>query len=564
MRTSRRMLKQVRRALVAALAFSSCISLLMLATPLYALQVFQAVLLAGRLETVMVLTLITAAAIATLAILEGVRDAILLRAGLWLDHNMGEHILRDGLTRGAPATELTQDAEALQQFRSFLTSGAAVTVLDAPWVPAFLCVLALIHPMIGAIAIGAAGLLLGTAFLQIRLTLHLARLSDNAQERSKSWILASAGNTKLASALGLTDGLAAQWERVNRPQIGAMYAIGKRTGAMTAFARLIPAAAQVALFGAGGWLVTNNELSPAALVASVLLLARALAPLAQVNGTMQDLLAACRGYQRLKALPVDAISQSVSAVPPHGVITLTDVTYYHPGRSAASLQNVSLSLQPGECLVISGPNGSGKSTLAAIIAGAAVPAAGVADLDGFAIAKWQRATACPPIGYVPDEPMLLEGSVHENIARFQDASSHSVAMAAHAAGVHDSLANLPGGFDTLIGPGGSGLSLRDRRSVALARAAHGTPRVLVLDEPEMGLDQAHVRKLITALQALKDTGTSLVIATQDPRFMALGDHAAILNSGVLQTRNANFDGAHRLAPLSLAAERSAAVAAGAR
>ena len=565
MRTSRRMLKQVRRALAAALAFSGCINLLVLATPLYTLQVFQVVVPLGSLETLAVLTLITAAAIATLAILEGVRDNILLRAGLWLDHHMGEHILHDGVKRGAPASELIQDAQALERFRLFLTSGAMVPLFDIPWVPIFMCALVLMHPLIGAIAAGAALLLIGAAVLHAMLTNRLALETSMAHERSKRWWMGVAGNANLAGALGLTDGTAQQWELFNRRHIAGMYSLSKRVSTIKVLSRTIRTGAQIALYGTGAWLIVNNELAPGALVASAILLARALAPFEQLNGSLKALQAAYQGYQRLKALPADAMSPSVSAgaAVPNGVLMLTDVTYYHAGRKTPALRGVTLTLRPGECLGIVGPNGAGKSTLAAIIAGAALPASGSADLDGIAISKWQRAGGSPPIGYMPDEPVLMEGSVHDNIARFQDASSLSVAAASQLMGVHDSIAALPAGYDTVVGPSGNGLALRERRAVALARAAHGTPRTIVLDEPEIGLDGASFRKLLSALQAVKAAGVSLVIATQDPRLLALADQVAVLNGGSIQAAGTGFEVAQRMVPAQLVRGNPSAASVGA-
>ena len=227
---------------------------------------------------------------------------------------------------------------------------------------------------------------------------------------------------------------------------------------------------------------------------------------------------------------------------------MSEVSFYHPNRKTPALRGITLRLKPGECLGIVGPNGAGKSTLAAIIAGAAIPTSGSADLDGLPIAKWQRAGGPPPVGYMPDEPVLIEGTVHDNIARFQDVSALSVVEAAQQSGVHDILSGLPSGYDTGVGASGSGLALRERRAVALARALHGAPRTIVLDEPEIGLDGASFRRLLTALQALKEAGSSLVIATQDPRLLALADQVAVLNGGTIQASGTGFDVAARMTP----------------
>jgi ABC-type protease/lipase transport system fused ATPase/permease subunit len=253
-------------------------------------------------------------------------------------------------------------------------------------------------------------------------------------------------------------------------------------------------------------------------------------------GSVRAIQVAAASYRRLASLPPDAVTPNLAASgePVAGRIEIHDVTYYHPGRKAPALRAVSLAVEPGQCLGIVGPNGSGKSTLAALLGGSIIPAHGAADLDGIPIGKWQRIAASPPIGYLPDEPILIDGTVHENIARFSDAPLMAVADAAIRGGVLETLKALPLGFDTPVGPQGQALALRERRAVAFARALFRRPRIVVLDEPELGLDGPALRRLIVTLGDLKAAGTTLILATQDPRLLDLCTHIAILNGGTIQ------------------------------
>ncbi len=542
------MLKQVRRALFAAFIFSGCINLLMLATPLYTLQVFQSVVPLDSIETLVILTLITGGAILACALIEIARDMVLLRAGLWLDHELGQHILENGLKLGVSGHELRQDARALEQFKAFVTSSAITPLFDAPWIPIFLTLLVFLNPIIGGVAAIAALLLIIVTLAKGALTGRLQQESGRANERSEQWWMTVAGNGQLAGALGLAKGSAQQWETFNRAHIAAAYSLGKRTSLVKALSRTIRIGSQIAIYGVGAWLIVRTEMEPGVLVASAILLARALAPLEQLVGTMKAAQAAFAAYRRLKALPADAVVPRVADDGPgaRGEIALVDVAFYYPTRKTPALRGVSLNLAPGECLGIVGPNGAGKSTLAALIAGAILPTSGAADLDGIPIAKWQRGDGDPPVGYFPDDPLLIEGSIHENIARFGDASLISVAQAAMRAGVHETLHSLQSGYDTPVGPGGSGLALRERRAVALARAIHGSPRLVVLDEPEIGLDGVSVRRLIKVLEDLKAEGIGFAIATQDPRLLALTDKIVVLNNGAVQTQGPSAELARRM------------------
>ena len=544
------MLKDVRRACLWAFAFSAITNLLMLATPLYTLQIFDVVVPLGSIETLVIITIITAAAILALALVEIARDMILLRASVWLDHELGRHMLENGLRLGVPGHELKKDSRALEQFQGFISSPAAGVVLDAPFTPVFLLALVALNPVIGAVAIVSSGLLIAAACLQYLLTFRLQAECAEAHEKSARWWGALAASGQLAGALGLAAGGSEQWDGYNRAHAGAAYSQGKRANFVKAAARSIRIGSQIALYGLGAWLVVRNEIAPGALVASAILMARALGPLEGLVGSVKALKSVIAAYRRLKALPDDARLPGIgdAAAEVKGALSVKDVTYYYPTRSVPALRGVSLSLAPGLSLGIVGPNGSGKSTLAALLAGAILPAAGSADLDGVPVAKWQRGDHAPPIGYLPDDPMLLDGTVHDNIARFRELSLMSVARAAMRAGVHETLQGLQSGYDTPVGPQGGFLALRERRAVALARAVSGTPRLVILDEPEVGLDGASMKRLMSVLLSLKSEGVGVIVATQDPRLLALMDKVLVLSNGAVQAQGDAKEFARTLDP----------------
>ncbi len=537
MRTSRRMLRQIRRALFAAFFFSGWINILMLATPLYTLQVFESVVPLGSMETLVVLTLIAAVAILALSLLETVRDVILLRAGLWLDHELGQHILENGLKAGLSPMDLKTASRSLEQFRSYITSSAIVPWFDTPWVPIFLVLLFVLHPVIGAVATVAAFALAICALLKHALTKGIGIEGVQAQERSHHWWGTVAAKGELTGALGFTKGATNRWESFNRAHIAASYSRGKREKFVKTIARTVRIGSQIAVYGFGAWLVIRGELTPGALVASAIMMARALGPLEQLVNTVRATQTGWQAYKRLLQLPEDAnlpmVDDNGSTIT--GQLKLSDVSYYYPTRKTPALRGISLELKPGECVGIVGPNGSGKSTLASLIAGAISPTTGVVDLDGLPIAKLQRSLENPPVGYLTDEPVLIEGTVHENIASFTDVSLMSTAHSAMLAGVHETLHALPNGYDTLVGPSGSFLALRERRAVSLARAVHAHRKLIVLDEPEVGLDGSSLRRFLKVFSEIKANGTSLVIATQDPRVLTLTDKVLVLSNGTIHS-----------------------------
>lgn len=560
MRTSRRLLRQVRRTLMVAFLFSGFVNILMLATPLYILQVFETVVPTGSLETLVVLTGMVAFALLCLALIEVVRDRILLRAGLWLDHEVGRQLLDNGIKAGQSAADLNDAGRAVERLRSFITSPAILPLFDAPFVPFFVLILFVMHPAMGALAAAAAVVLFFAVITQLVTTSHLNQEATRSYTRAARWWHMIAQREAAVGALGLGPGATQQWERMNRGHVGASYAVGKRTGTLRVFARTIRTGAQTGVYAIGAWLVINGELSAGALVASAILLAKALGPLEQFVGSARAIQTGVEAYRLLKAQPADAVAPRVADDEgvPGRQLNLSDVTFYQPGRKTPAVRSVSFTLPAGQSLGIVGANGSGKSTLAGLIAGAYSPSAGSAELDGIAIVKWQRMyDGAPPIGYIPDEPVLIEGTVHDNIVRFADGSLWSAVRAAQQAGVHDILQALNNGYDTQVGPFGSGLSLREKRAVAFARAVHIAPRILVLDEPEAGLDGASLRALTQTLRSLKENGTTLVVATQDPRILRLVDKVALLNGGSLQAFGASDEMALKSTGTNGAATQSA-------
>ncbi len=356
-------MQQVRRALFAAFVLGGFISLLQLVLPLYALHVFESAIPGASLETLALLTLIATIAGLTLVCLAGARDRVLLRAGLWLDHTLGQHLIDVGSRAGTPPAELKRNADASAQFAGALVERAVVPAFDAAWLPVFLLALALLHPLMGAVAGLFALILVLAALTRAR---RLGRLGENARQTADAtatWWLA-------ATLTGPPTGAAEEWERLNRAHIAGAYALGKRSGALQDLARLVRAAAQVAIIAAGAWLVIVHELSLPALIACVLLNAALLGPLERLIVRLPALRGAMSAYRRLAALPAEAATA--------GDAPATAQSPRRPTRSA-----------PAPRLNVRGPLAVGYAAVLLFIAagmGAAYTRLGdVADLAGAAI-----------------------------------------------------------------------------------------------------------------------------------------------------------------------------------
>jgi ABC-type multidrug transport system fused ATPase/permease subunit len=312
MHTSRKLLGQVRRALVAAFVLGCLAMPLQLALPLYALHLFEGAARPISLETLALLTSIAAGGALALVCLAAARDRILLRAGLWLDHTLGRHMLENGARLGTPPAEMEKAAGALARLTGALGERSIAALFDAPWVPLLLVALVLLHPMLGAVAAASAVLLVMAMLLQGRRVRALGQQQAEAKARIAAWW--SASLPRSADHQRLNPGAPDQWERLNRAHIAAAYALGRRGVLLQDLARAASIGSLIATMAAGAWLTMAHELTAAAMFASVLITAALLAPLERLAAALPAVHSALAAYRQLRALPADAPEDEADAI----------------------------------------------------------------------------------------------------------------------------------------------------------------------------------------------------------------------------------------------------------
>jgi len=226
-----------------------------------------------------------------------------------------------------------------------------------------------------------------------------------------------------------------------------------------------------------------------------------------------------------------------------------------PGQQPfATLRGIQLSLLPGEMLAVIGPSAAGKTTLARLLVGLWPAISGKVRLDGADVYTWDKNELGPHVGYLPQGVELFEGTIAENISRFDarllagaglpngaglpkgagNPVQTSVEKAAGAVGLHEFILSLPLGYDTPVGPEGARLSGGQRQRVALARALYGEPSLVVLDEPNSSLDEAGDAALAAALRDLKVRGASVIVMTHRTSVLAMADKILMLRDGMQQ------------------------------
>ncbi|HEY5900341.1 MAG TPA: type I secretion system permease/ATPase [Burkholderiales bacterium] len=530
-----KVLAGLRPYLAFAALFSLSINLLLLAPPLYMLQVFDRVLTSRSPETLLLLTLAVALALAIMAALDVVRSYLLAAVGAALDRMLGPKVLEGLLAEAGRlgGREYTHALRDVNSLRSFLGGAGILALFDAPWLPVFVVVIALFHPLMGAMALAGALTMLTLAFVNERLTRRPLERAQAEGRRGARFIDASVRNAEVVNALGMLPAVTRRWSALNEDAL-AEHARAARSGAalsgMTKFARQ---AIQSAMLALGAYIVLEQQVTAGVMIAATILLSRALAPVEQLVGGWRNLVEARAAWRRLDELfqhkPEEEPGTALPA--PEGRLSVEGVVFGLRSAPRPILRGVGFALAPGEQLGIIGPSASGKSTLARLIVGVWRPNAGVIRLDGADVSAWPRESLGPYLGYLPQDVELFAGSVTQNIARLGEPDDALAIRAAQRAHVHELILRLPKGYDTELGEAGGALSPGQRQRIALARALYGDPRLVVLDEPNANLDQEGEQALLAALRGLKDDGVTVVLIAHRPSLLASVDKVLVLRDG---------------------------------
>ena len=525
-----------RRVWVGVAAFSAVLNLLMLAVPLYMMQIFDRVLTTGHIDTLLVLTAMVAAALIVFGLLDALRGRILARAGAWLEGELGGPVLSaavsDALRVGGGVS--AQGLRDLAAVRSYVGGPSVTPLFDAPWAPVFLAVVFLIHPLLGWIGLGGALLLAVCAVANDLTTRRRMAAANDAQAAALNEADAAVRNADTIAAMGMLPALVQRSGYTAPGGLRRQVAASDIAFAITAFAKASRFALQVAMLGVGAWLVIGVEMSPGGMIAASIVLARGLAPVEQSIGGWRAFVAARAAWRRLDDLlrrSAPAAEPGTVLPRPTGTLELEGVNYAPPGRRSAVLRGVSLRVEAGEMLGIVGPSGAGKTTLVRLIVGTLAPTVGHVRLDGADMAAWPAADRGRHVGYLPQNIELFAGTVRDNIARLGDAPDEAVIEAAKLADAHRIVLGLDAGYETRIGEGGVPISNGQRQRIALARAVFGDPALVVLDEPNAHLDGDGEWALVRALDALRERGVTVVLIAQRAPVMVKADRIVVIKDG---------------------------------
>jgi len=531
-------LQAVKGAFISAAGFSMVINLLQLVPTIYMLQLYDRVVPTGNMSTLTMLTLILMVLFITQGILEWVRSQILVRVSTRLETMLNGRLYKVAykqslFTGGQRAT--SQPLDDLTALRQFMTGNGLFAFFDAPWLPIYVAVMFMFHPLYGWAAVITSILLIIVAIVQEKSTHKILGEANMLSSSGRNLVNKNLRNAEVIESMGMLHNFQRRWLQGTEQVLVLQAQASSRAGIINAVSKLIRLSSQSLILALGAYLVIHNEISSGLMIAGSILLGRALAPIDIVIGSWKGFISARGQYSRLneilRQIPADPERMSLPA--PEGNFVLEAAVVTPPGAKVPVIKGISCSISKGDVIGVIGASGSGKSTLARALLGIWPTVSGKIRLDGADVYAWNRIELGPYIGYLPQDIELFEGTISDNIARFGDIDPEKVVNAAKMADVHELILRLPEGYDTVIGATGGNLSGGQRQRIGLARALYGDPVVVVLDEPNSNLDEQGEAALAKAIQRLKQKQVTVMVITHRNNVLANVDKLLILSEGQL-------------------------------
>jgi PrtD family type I secretion system ABC transporter len=518
--------------------FSGVINLLMLSGSLYMLQVYDRVIPSRNLATLLGLSLMVLFAYLMQGYLDALRARMLCRVATLFDAGLQDSIQTALATlplHGVKPMLMQQPLRDLDQVRAFMASMGPTAFLDMPWIPIFLIALFLFHPAIGMTALLGTFAIVAMTMLTERMSRGAARAAMDSSAQRQVLADAMQRNAEVIRALGMTERFRVRWAQVNERYLRENIRTTDVYANLGSGAKVLRYVLQSGMLGIGAYLVVADKASGGVMIASSIMMGRALAPVEVALGSWKQLVAARQGIARLR--DIFKMTARPSAPPvrlprPCRELSVQDLCVAAPGTDRSIVSSVSFSLKAGMGLALLGASASGKTSLSKALVGIWPARQGVVRLDGAAIDQWRNEDLGRHIGYLPQDVALFDGTVAENICRFEEtAPSDAILKAAQIAGVHDIILRLPEGYSTRIGQAGASLSAGQRQRIGLARAVYGDPFLVVLDEPNANLDADGENALGRAIQLLRHNNCIVIVVSHRPNALALLDMAMVLYDG---------------------------------
>lgn len=546
----KKVLSPYRKIFKSAAIFSAFLNILMLVPSIYMLEVYDKVLTSRNETTLYMLSLIMLFLFILSGYLENVRTHTISAIGDDLETSLNDRVFtatfKQNLAKmGSGDTQALND---LTTIRQFISSPALYAFFDFPWFPIYLIVIFLFNPWLGLYSVISILIVVALALINEVATKVALKKSNIELIKSNTLAAANLKNSEVIAGLGMEKNVKSRWLNVHKVFLETQRVAHNKTTNISAITKTTRMTLQSLALGIAALLVLNNQLLPGMMIASTILLGKALSPIEQIISGWKQMKNAKIAYERLSELldKYPEEKESIDLPAPVGKISVENLVSGIPGLETPVLKGVSFNLEAGDILSIIGASGAGKSNLARQLLGIWSPISGAVRLDGAEIHKWNKNKLGEHVGYVPQDVELFPGTIAENISRFGETDSEKIIEACKIADVHEMILRFPQGYNTMLGVDGNGLSGGQKQRIALARALYGNPKYIVMDEPNSNLDTAGEIALSRSLRYCKEKKITVIVISHRAEVLNVSNKMLVLVDGTVYDFGFTNDAKERL------------------
>ena len=531
-------LKSMKKIFISLGIYSFFLNILMLSAPFYMLVVYDVVMPSQNMNTLLLVTMVALMFFIGMWILDYVRSKLMIYASNKLDLILNKRLFDATFDLAAkyPNKANIQPIRDFNSIKSFMGGSAVFAFFDFPWFPIYIGLLFAFSPIYGLYGLAATAIILLLTWLNEKTTKEGLEESNADYRKAINFFENNIRNVEVVQAMGMKENLHRIWmEKYNRYLLvhtKASTTASFYSNASKSFRMM----ASSMMYGLGALLAIAGSISPGMIIAGAVLLGRALQPITQIVGTWKSFTNAKIAYGKLNELLLEfPVEEDKLTLPePKGIITFENVVTVPPLGKIQVLKGITLQIESGDIVGVIGPSAAGKSSFAKTAVGVWPPTSGHIRIDGADIHQYDSVTLGKHLGYLPQDIELFEGTIAENISRFEEnVEDEDIIEAAKLSGTHELILNLPDGYATRVGAGGMSLSGGQKQRIGLARALYGNPKMVILDEPNSNLDDSGEYALMMALRRLKEKGTTVIFITHKQNILTLADKLIVIRDGSL-------------------------------
>lgn len=522
------------------------INIIALLSSIFALQVYDRVVAKGGYNTLIALCVGMLIAIAFDVLLRQGRSLLMRKVGMRLEVNIAKGVFQR-LTQ-LPTRFLEQRPPAfwstmfrdIELVRTTMAGAPALLLIDLPFLVLTLVVIAIVATPLLPVSIFVLILFVVLAW---RSQMSLQQNAEQEKEKlmSRDAMLADLTGARLhLKALGPTPIIEQKWQHHYAIWMDESISRSADADYYKDIAQDLMLLSTILMTTFGAVAILNQQMSIGALIAANILSGKLVGPMVQLVSHWRTYGQFVGAQERITKLFDEALDQQTTAIdypPIKGEITLDNVSFAYHDPKSLQVAGVSGRLGAGGLHAIIGNNGSGKSTLLKLIRGLYTPLDGKILIDKIDIQQLGQTTLAQWIGYLPQSPKLIQGTIKENLTlHFPDASDDALLHAAKVSGAYDFISLLPEGFDTEVGEGGSAFSAGQQKRLAIAQVLISQPPIILMDEPTSDIDKPTEQSLLMTFKEMAKTHTVILVTHSTDILQAadgivLMDKAQVVGAG---------------------------------